>query len=320
MRRRSKRPAPRKSAADAGQFRWDIEKSHALEKAKEYYDKGREKDALAIVDRLLDLPAGIDSAVKKVRSMLNAEFHNDLPFRIEHRGGAIDLVMTDPSKKLQRMLVCVMLEVRGKCFSALLDNPNQRDAELIARALENAEIMIAVFPEDSIFHTLAAEVYFCTQVFFPSGNLKTAMRQTAMRLVRKAMELDPSNLAVKGIYELIRKNMATEQGSEPELMTAQALEILFKLLLVPPDSEERFAIGTLSAEQNAALSEACHLLEESLNIKSTQPEAWAGLAWLTYSLGCPKEGRKHLEKARALDPNNELLRSIEGGLRAANLL
>jgi len=256
-----------------------------LEMVEELYTADHEREALEILDRMLGLPRGVDPAIGRLR-FLFAE--GDLIEPKLHVESIIaNLAMIKVETKLGGKFSKYLMMLRSKCFSAIVSQPSGReDADLMGKAIENAEIVLQLFPEDPTFLTLAA------QVIFIQGDTNRAVV-----LVKKALKLDPRSEMAKATLKIINQGHGTEQFTS---MTERALMILDEIENAERDVRD--------------MTLASNLLNESLDIFEHQPRAWVGIGFIFAKLNLRKEAVESLKKAQKYDPFDSMVQELANAL------
>lgn len=250
-----------------------------LRSVEELYEMDRESEALAIVDRILQLPTEVVNACERLRFLMSGSGQIEVSAQVKsvsEQGLSLQL-----QTKLGGAFTRVLMVHRGRCFSAILDRPSERnDANLRRSALENAQILTEVFPEDPLCLTLAAQAY-----------VHCGERKRALDLLAKAIALDPKNETAVSTLRAINAEVNFER------LTESAIAKISRFV----DS---------GGEDGEVLKQAVEMLNQSLDIFAHQPKAWAGLAWAMSMVNRRMEALELLRRAQKLDPSDSLVNGL----------
>jgi len=262
-------------------LRWEGSLSELL-RAEVLYKNDNDFEALEIVDRILDLPSGVEAAVSRLKAI-----DNEYVAEWTHITSNIVFFGERPTP-LQ-----TILNLRGECFVGILDRKDTAiTPELKARALENAEIMIQLYPDKPRFLVLAAQAFYCC-----------GMGERAISMAERALTLDPDNVLKLSSLTFFRSQSATA----PNVNLAT-------------DAVRSIRTETLALERGeqvnvSALVQARSLLYASLSMRDQQAFAWAGLAWLEALEGYREKALIALRRALDLDSSEHLVQEVADQFR-----
>ena len=257
-----------------------------LKRAEYLYAKDREQEAIDILDNILRLPQGIEPGLEYLRDLMK---DTDI-VKV-----TLDLVADTDSHHVLKMghklaggYVRSLMILRSKCFTALMDSEARKKyPQLVSRATENAEIILQLFPEDTAFMVLAAQVFFLQRD-----------AERAIVLAEQALKLSPESKYVQSALKMFQHGY---DSASFRTLTERALAVIQKTM------DEAEPTGNINKEW---IKTAADLLMESLDLFERQPKAWAGMAWLLAILNNPEEAVKYLRTAQHYDPSDDLVQTL----------
>lgn len=240
----------------------NIQRASDFKKAESFYKTDQEEKALEVIDRILNYSDEIEDKIDKLSLSI------------------------DESAKSTHELYKNIFILRSKCFSALLDNPDKQNRNKInsdvlsMSAVENAELVLRLFPKNTTIMTLASQIFFLTKDI-----------KKAIDLVNKALTLDPDNEVAR--FCIKKYSLTTDYV----MLTEQAL----------------FQLNNISQKGHTNQDETekiLKLLLDSIGLCEEQAKAWAGLAWLFAMLNEHEQSVKALQKAQSYDHSEPLVQQL----------
>jgi len=256
-----------------------------LKMVEELYATDREAEAIALIDRILELPEGINPAIQRLYFLLTEG--NKLEVETHVHDVTDERTLLSVEMRLGGAFAGDLMIIRSKCFSALLDTPSGRsDPNVRRQAVENAEIITRLFSNDSFLLTLAA------QSLFMCGEL-----EAALTLLEKAISLDPKNIIAKATLKVVGAGI---EGKTFTAMTEKALMMMDEI------SNEKRSTDDMRIVDD--------LLNQSLDIFEHQARAWAGKAWVHASWYEKDDALEALRKAQKYGPEDHMVQQITKAL------